>query len=394
MFASLGGQTVFIALFGAAIREEFGLSPGEYGLLYTLATLGSAVCLVWAGTLVDRFSARRIAVASVVGLSLVALIMAGANSAVILVLALFGLRFFGQGMLSHNSATAMSRWFNRFRGRALAFAQLGFSAGEAVLPIVVALGIAVLGWRQVWLVSAAVLMCLLAPLLWWCFRDPPDGARARARGEANPDGETSGVRSGSHWTRRRVLADPLFWCLLAGIIAMPAISTAIFFHQTTLVAEKGWNPIAFAASFPVLALTSVLASLVAGWLVDQFGAWRLLPAFLLPLCAASLVLWLGQPELTIPLFFLLMGISGGMANATVNAVLAEIYGTAHLGAIRALVTATMVLASALGPGIVGVLIDAGLPLATQAPGFALHGVAVSALYFLLTPRLSARIRSL
>ena len=54
------------------------------------------------------------------------------------------------------------------------------------------------------------------------------------------------------------------------------------------------------------------------------------------------------------------------ANATLpNAFWAEFYGTQHLGAIKAMAAAVMVLGSAIGPGITGVLIDAGIALDTQ-----------------------------
>ena len=42
-FFSSFGQTFFIGVFGGAIRAEFGLSHGSFGLLYSLATLTSVV---------------------------------------------------------------------------------------------------------------------------------------------------------------------------------------------------------------------------------------------------------------------------------------------------------------------------------------------------------------
>jgi len=43
----------------------------------------------------------------------------------------------------------------------------------------------------------------------------------------------------------------------------------------------------------------------------------------------------------------------------------EIYGIANLGAIRSMIVAAMVLATAAGPGVTGTLIDAGYPLGRQ-----------------------------
>ena len=180
-FGSMAGQTIFISLFGTQIRAEFGLSHGEFGFLYTISTLCSALCLIWAGSLADRWPARRLAIISLAGMSATALLMSNANSIVILGIVLFLLRFFGQGMLTHISSTSMSRWFNRFRGRALAIAQLGFSFGEALLPFAVAVAIAAIGWRQVWLAVAVSYLVFFIPVIAYFFSDPPDGRKAMAR---------------------------------------------------------------------------------------------------------------------------------------------------------------------------------------------------------------------
>lgn len=64
-------------------------------------------------------------------------------------------------------------------------------------------------------------------------------------------------------------------------------------------------------------------------------------------------------------FMLLLGISNGFTSTLLGALWLEIYGLANLGGIRAITVSGMVLASALGPGITGALIDLGIPLPTQ-----------------------------
>jgi hypothetical protein len=68
----------------------------------------------------------------------------------------------------------------------------------------------------------------------------------------------------------------------------------------------------------------------------------------------------------------------------------EIYGTAHIGAIRALATAALVAASALGPGLAGGLIDAGADINVQAFGYAGYCIAGSVMYLMLQGLLSRR----
>ena len=91
-------------------------------------------------------SVHRLAALTLCELAAASLAMAGVAAPLMLVAALYGLRLFGQGMLSHLAMTAMARWFSEYRGRALSIAGLGFPFGEAVLPSV---AVALIG-RPVW----------------------------------------------------------------------------------------------------------------------------------------------------------------------------------------------------------------------------------------------------
>lgn len=390
-FASMPGQTVFIAQFNQALRDTFGLSHGEFGLIYTLATLASSVVLVFAGGLADKYAPRSLALVCLGGLSMVALAMSFINSVFLLVPILFGLRFFGQGMMGHIAMTTMARWFFRFRGRALSFAQMGFPSGEAVLPFAVTLAIAAFGWRQVWLGAVAILVLVIVPLITFLLRDPPDGKRALARGDVNPDGDTATTPIGAQWTRNSVLRDPMFYLLIPGFMGPPAIGTLFIFHQAHLAEIKGWDITTFTAFFPVLSVVVVATSLISGILVDRFGAWRIVPFILIPEGFGCIALGLLDPVWTIPLFFMTFGMTGGMMSPVVGALWAEIYGTAHIGAIRALATAAFVSASAIGPGIAGVMIDAGIELNLQSFGYAAYCFLAAAAYFVLMPRFGDRV---
>ncbi len=379
--SSLPGQTVFIAQFNAPIREAFSLSHGEFGGLYTIATLASSACLIWAGGLADRFAPRLLGLVCIGFLALTMLFISQVTSIVALGIALFGLRLFGQGMLSHIAMTAIARWFNRFRGRALSLAQMGMPTGEAVLPFLITIAIVAMGWRQVWLVATVVLVIVMMPLIAFLLRDPPDGKRAIAAGIVNPDGENSTKPAGEYWTRARVLQDPLFYMMVAGLMGPAAIGTLYIFNQAHLADIKGWDIMVFTAFFPVLSLSVVAASVISGMLVDRFGAWRIVPFLLIPEGLGTIALGVFDSIWTIPGFFIAFGMSAGMMSPVVGALWAEIYGTVHMGKIRALATSAMVLASAIGPGFAGVLIDFGFNLERQSFIYAAYCFAVTGVFF-------------
>src|SRR5690606_40736188 len=124
-------------------------------------------------------------------------------------------------------------------------------------------------------------------------------------------------------------------------------------------------PIWFAASFPVMAAVGLMSALGAGVLIDRFSARRLLPLLLVPLGVAIMALAYVDSPYVLPVFMGLVGLTHGSASTVSGALWAELYGTAHLGAIRALATAGIVFASALSPGLIGILLDAGVAFELQ-----------------------------
>ena len=146
-WSSSFGQTYFISLSAGHIREVFALSDGEFGAVYTIGTVLSAVTLVQVGWLADRLRVRTLAAYVIVPFAAMCVAMAVIHHWLLLIAVVAGLRFCGQGMMSHLALTAMGRWFRAQRGRAVAICSLGFALGEALLPIIFVSVSAVVGWR-------------------------------------------------------------------------------------------------------------------------------------------------------------------------------------------------------------------------------------------------------
>jgi MFS family permease len=170
----------------------------------------------------------------------------------------------------------------------------------------------------------------------------------------------------SGWTRAQVLRDPKFYVLIPSVLAMPYIGTGFFFHQVHLVTEKNWSLSLFASFFVIFAGCQMGAAMLSGLAVDRWGARTLIRFFLLPACAALIILSQSNAPMAGAVFMALFRLSGGMATVTGGAIWAELYGVAHLGAIKALAWALMVFASALSPPMMGVAIDHGITMDTIA----------------------------
>ncbi|MEC5383992.1 MFS transporter [Aurantimonas sp. C2-6-R+9] len=180
-------------------------------------------------------------------------------------------------------------------------------------------------------------------------------------------------------TEGEVLRDPKFYAICLGVLAPSFVGTTIFFHQIYLTEIRGWPLQLFASGFAVLSATAIAFALLAGWLIDRFSAVRLLPSFLLPLALACFAAAYLTPTWGIFVFMSLLGVSYGFSSTLAGAMWPEIYGTAHLGAIRSIVVATMVLATAAGPGLTGYLIDAGVDYSLQLIAMGLYSLGAAIL---------------
>lgn len=368
------GQTFFISVYAGVWREEFGLSHGDWGAIYMVATLCSAAALTQAGRLADVMRARTLALIVLGAFALVCVGVAGTSSWLMLAAVVFGLRFCGQGMLSHIAITAMGKWFKARRARAVAIASLGFSAAEAALPAGALLVMALIGWRASWLVAAAALALVVAPVLALLLRRERS-PKAMAAAVVSPGME------GRHWTRGEMARHWLFWALLPGLIAPGWIGTTIFFQVVHLTEIKGWDVIAYTGlAYPAFSATTIASSFLFGWMADRFGAVRLLPVYLLGWATGVVLVGLSGSLVTGVAALMVCGVGSGAVSIVAAALIADLYGTRWLGGIRAITAALMVLASALGPGVSGALLDAGVGFETQS--FAMGGyLAAVSLWF-------------
>ncbi len=370
-FASCFGQTFVLAVVGADIRAEFGLSDGEWAAVFTGATIACSVVAIWAGALADHFRVRVLGAVVLVGLAGSCLFMATANSLWALVFAVFCLRFFGIGMATHIAAVAMTRWFVAQRGRALAISTLGFAVGEAVLPISIVAMKEVTGWRVVWLVAAGLVLAVV-PLLVALLKTE---RTPRSIAQETP---VLGL-AGRHWLRREVLQHWLFWAVLPALIAPWLAGTALFFHQAHLADVRGWSHAGFVALFPLYTVSWIASIVATGWLVDRYGAVRLMPFYQAGYLAGFVVMGLSHSLWAAAVGLALLGFGSGAHAAVPPVFLAEAYGNRHLGAIKALAGAFMVFGAALGPGLSGWLIDRGMDFGQQMLWIALWFALTSAL---------------
>lgn len=386
-FASSFGQTWFISLFAGFIKETHGLTDGGWGSLYTVATLGAAALLFWRGSLADSIPLSRLAPIIAACFAVAALGMAFSPWVWLLGVSLFALRFCGQGMFTHIAMTAMGRWFEARRGQAVAITNLGHPAGEVMLALIVVLAISAIGWQATWVAVAFILLFAILPGLHWLLHEG-----RTAQGVRKHSG-SAGLNA-KHWTRADAARHWLLPALVPVLLTPGFIGTVIFFHQVHVADVKGWTLLAMAPGYTAFAAFSVTSGFISGWACDRFGAQKLLPVLLVPM---GLGIALVGPADYVVWWYValgLIGITQGMNSALLGVLFPLVYGTQHLGSIRSMATTIMVVSTAIGPGITGLLIDQGVAFPAQGltMGIWCIGLSIGCLFIArrLTRELAAK----
>ena len=379
-FFSAPGQTYFISLFSGEIRYATNLSDGEFAAVYSLATLCSAIAMIWSGSLIDKIDLRKLSIALVVGLAVGCSILSISTGIVSLVLGLFLLRQFGQGLMYLTSTTTMVRYLEHNRGKSTALAGLGYAISEAIMPSILVALLLWVGWRNSWLVTAAFLIAFMVPAILYLLQAHQKRHNKYLDELSELDNQSQRNHLKKQWTRSEVIRDKFFYLLIPGLLSQPLMFTGFIFHQVHLVESKGWSLTVWASLFFMYALVSVGTKIVSGFLVDRYGAIWMVPLLSLPMGVGLVILAVTSDIIWGGIFLLLTGITVGFQSTVSAPFWSEMYGSKHLGSIKSLATSVMVFSTALSPVILGWYIDQATSMETLA--------MVSAIFVFLTSALA------
>ena len=359
-FFSSFGQSFFLGLFNAPIRNELGITHGQFGNIYATATICSSVILIWIGKKIDDYRILNYSFFVVILLFFSSLFFSFINSIYFLAVAIFLMRLSGQGLMSHASTTTISRFFERSRGKALSTIWFGLSTAEFILPVLVTYFFLIYSWRTVWQGIAILIILLLPFVIISTIKSVNLDSRET---DISPKNKKIKIKS---WRRREVIRDYRFYIVSLNMLAMPWLATGTFVYQSFISDSKMWAIYTIPKAFMVYSITSIATLFLSGFLVDKFTGRKLILIMNIPLLLAMYVLFKFNHEIFAYIFLGLVGVSNGLANILGSSTWAEIYGVKYIGSIKALTTALMVFSTAFGTAVFGLLIDNGFTIESIA----------------------------
>jgi MFS family permease len=357
-FFSGFGQTFLLALYIPEITSELNISHSLFSTTYALATMCSGLTIIVVGRYIDHLPLFRFTLIVIIGIILANLVAALAVNLVLIFLAIFMLRFFGQGLLSHTSITAMGRYFTHARGKALSIAQLGYPISEVLMPVSIITIIMLTGWRVSFIISAAVIALSLLPLSWLLLRNF-NKSKIVEPAPALPAADQAPHIGQRVWAQKEIIQQKSFYTFAPTVFIAGFTFTALFFFQSTIANQKGWSLEWMALSISAYAISTFIVSILSGFLIDRFSAGKIFPFLLLPMAAGLLVLNVSDHPAIAMVFWALVGVSAGANPTTANALYAETYGVQSLGSIRSLFSFIMIFSTAAGPVVYSFLMESG-----------------------------------
>lgn len=348
------GQTYVISVFTEHFIRDLGISRSMASILFMVGTLGGSLALPWIGRQIDRYGTRPMVGIIALLFGLACIYMGLVQNAVMLGLGFISVRMLGQGGLGLVSQNVINQWWVRRRGTVMGLSGVLVSLlGLGGFPTLVHWLISLYGWRFTYMLLGLVLICVMTPLGFLLFRPQPELYGLR------PDGGWPGRKSREpetaeeHWTLEEASRTLAFWVLGLGLAALAMSFTGLFFHMAGIFADNGLSADVAASVFLPIALTSAVANLGSGVLVDRIPARLLLAAT--SICMA-VSLWLAPSLTRVELalvYGVLVGATMGLMRTTETVLWAAYFGRRHLGSITGVAFTILVCGSSLGPIPVG-----------------------------------------
>jgi cyanate permease len=396
---SIPGQTIGVSIFTENLLEDLDINRNNLSLAYLIGTVGSGLLITRAGKFYDRYGARIMATvaAGMLGLMLLWLtrveklveflnISNGISTAVstflILAFGFWGIRFFGQGLLTMVSRNMVMKWFNKRRGFANAFLGIFSAFGFSMAPRIFSHIIDKLDWQGAWLLLAMIVGFGFVAFVLLVYRDNPedcgcvpDGRRITNRKSSRPPSLPD--RDYNLKEAGRTLA---FWAFTLGITLTALYVSGLIFHIESVFNSAGLSRESALGIFVPMSLIAVVVQFSCGYLSDFIRLKYLLMVFMLGMLVTSAgLLFLVEYPVSYWLIIVGNGVVWGLYTVLIAVTWPRFFGLKHLGAISGFSLSWGVIGSALGP----YLFSLAFNTAGNYKLVALGSAAASVLLFIL-----------
>ena len=374
---SIPGQTMGVSVFTENLLEDLSINRSNLSLAYLVGTLGSALLITRAGKLYDRYGARVMAFIAGIMLGITLLYLTRIDRAVLsmgdlgwvrptvatfvmLSFGFWGIRFFGQGLLTMVSRNMVMKWFNKRRGFANAVLGIFSALGFSIAPKILNQFIERLEWRSTWILLGGIAGIIFTIFVLVFYRDNPQDCGCK------PDGGLSmGKRRkrppslpGHDFTLSEARKTIAFWAFTLALALSALYISGLTFHIVSVFETSGLTKASGLGIFVPTSLIAVVVQFVFGYASDFVRLKYLLSIFVagMLLSTTGLILLGGMS----PAYWMIIagnGVVWGLYTVLIGVTWPRFFGLKNLGAISGFSLSWTVFGSALGPYLFSLSFD-------------------------------------
>lgn len=372
VFVSFASMLVYtFGIFLKPLADEFGWSREAVSAAFGIAAMTIAVCSPPLGYLLDRVSPRRVIVPCLIvfGSAFASLALLTGRLwhlyAVFLVLGVVG-----NGTAQMAYARAITGWFERRRGAALALVLSGGAVGAIVLPPLAEALIRAVGWRGAAAILGGLVLALGVPTAATFIRERPGLPRA-------------GTASATGASVREAIGSRAFWILVTVLFCTSIAQNGALTHMSALLTDRGVAVSGGALALSAMGGAGLVGRLMTGWLLDRFFAARVAVGLLSTAALGTFLLATADSLATGVAAAVLIGLGmGGEADVTPY-LLSRYFGLRSFAVLYGLTWTFYAAAGAIGPVLMGQAFDVTGSYEGLLVRLALMTLAVAALMLLL-----------
>ena len=253
------------------------------------------------------------------------------------------------------------RWFHHQRGLALGIVSCGASCGILVVPMLASFVIAVTDWRIALFTLGASMLVLINIVARLMVRSPesmglqPDGTGTSAIGEGR--GRSAVPNDAASWTLAAARCSLSLWLFLLAFALTFLTITVPFVHVPVFARDIGLSAMSGGMAISVIGLCALFGSITMGMLSDRIGRKQAVLITLFVQLAAFLIFLATRDMTMLYLGAAVFGFFYGGIASLFPALVGDLFGRAHAGAIGGFIFGGAGVLGSWGPAVAGYLRD-------------------------------------
>lgn len=247
------------------LEQEFGWLRAEISAGPLIISMVALFVAPLVGNRIDRLGPRRIALIGVPLFCLAIALLSLSSGSIWSWWGLWALLAMASMFVIPTVWTAaISGFFEKNRGLALALALCGTGLTAALIPALTNLLVENHGWRGAYLGLAGICFAVVFPLVWFFFRNP--------RHHVVKAGSAPAVRGLSGMSAREGLLSARFLKLGGSATIFSVALCALTVNAVPVLLAQGLTPARAAGVAGLIGIGSIMGRLCGGYLLDRFNA--------------------------------------------------------------------------------------------------------------------------